>query len=190
MIDEVNKNKLPNRTIVREVLLSVCLAGYLSLTIISLMPASEGKSRVLDLVGLWWNYWGLDQNWALFSPVIRSINYHTTAVLTFLDGTKLVWQVPRMDKLTLLDRFRYEKFRKWGVDSLPWPDYKSFWTDTAKFVGRKFYRQENMPVCFSLQLHWIEIPKPETNFVDRNALPEHTKTNTIFSYRYLKGDIP
>jgi hypothetical protein len=182
------KTRLPNLTTLRELVLSVCFVCYIGLTVIWLLPNSEPKTRIFDHLSVWWNFWGLNQNWSLFSPEIRSINLHVSAVITFEDGTKLIWQAPRMDKLGLLDRFYYEKFRKLVIDSMPWPSYKSFWIDTAKYVGKKFYCPENKPVWFSLQLHWIEIPKPEGNLVDRNALPEHTKIYTVFSYKYGKED--
>jgi hypothetical protein len=99
-----------------------------------------------------------------------------------------------MKRLNYIERFRDEKYRKWCVDSLPWPDYKEFWPDFARYTGRKFYNKANKPVSLSLQLYWIEIPKPGSgpngNAVPAGALPEHTKMNTVLFYRYRPEDLP
>ena len=182
------RTKSLNLTTIKEILLSICFAWYIAMSIIWLLPTSEPKTRIMNTAGIWWNYWGLNNNWSLFSPEIRGINLHVSAVLTFADGSKLLWQAPRMDKLGLLDRFYYEKFRKLIIDSLPWPNYQAFWFDAARYVGRKFYCAQNEPTWFSLQLNWVEIPKPEGELVDRNALPEHTKIYTVYSYKYTRED--
>ena len=98
-----------------------------------------------------------------------------------------------MSRLNYFERFRDEKFRKLCVDSLPWPDYKEFWPDFAKYMGRKFYNKANKPVSLSLQLFWIDIPKPDSrkdgSIVPVSALPEHTNINTVLFYRYSGADL-
>ena len=181
-----------------QIALSALIAVYLFFTISWLSPESEARTRIVEPIKQFWLFWGLDQNWRLFSPVIKNINFHTVAVITFEDGYRLNWELPRMKRLDYFQRFRDEKYRKWTIDSLPWPDYKPFWPDFARYVGRKFYNPVNKPVSLTLQLYWIEIPKPETKglgnivapIVPAGALPEHTKMNTVFFYRYQPGDLP
>jgi len=181
----------PNKIL--EPLLSVLIAVYLFFTIGWLSPESETRTRILEPVRQFWLFWGLDQNWRLFSPVIKDINFHTMAVLTFEDGYRLSWELPRSKRLDYFERFRDEKYRKWCVDSLPWPAYKEFWPDFARYAGRKFYTQSNKPVSLSLQLYWIEIPKPVVDakgaILPVSALPEHTKMSTVFYYRYKPEDL-
>lgn len=174
----------------REICLSVTIALYLSLQIAWLSPDCLLRTRIVEPVKQFWYFWGLDQSWRLFSPEIKNINFHTVAVLTFEDGMKLNWELPRMKRLNYWERFRDEKYRKWCVDSLPWPDYKEFWPDFARYVGRKYYQKDNKPVSLSLVLYWIEIPKPEGEIVPVSKLPEHTRMNTVFFYRYNPGDLP
>jgi hypothetical protein len=100
----------------------------------------------------------------------------------------MIWQLPRMDKLNLIDRFRYEKFRKWDVDSLPWPDYKNFWPDFARYSGRLYYCPENKPVQLTLHIFWNDIPRPSDKLTDRSDLPQHTKLQTQFTYFYTDKD--
>jgi hypothetical protein len=179
---------------VTEAVMSALIVSYLFFTITWLSPESDLRTRVLEPVKQFWYFFGLDQNWRLFSPVIKDINFHTVAVLTFEDGYMLNWELPRMKRLDYLERFRDEKYRKWCVDSLPWPDYKEFWPDFARYAGRKFYNKANKPVSLSLQLYWIEIPPPPRQagekIVPVAELPEHTKMNTVFYYRYKPEDLP
>jgi len=174
-----------------EAALSVAITVYLFFTVTWLSPESPTRTRILEPIKQFWLFWGLDQNWRLFSPVIKDINFHTMAVMTFEDGYRMSWELPRMKRLNFVERFRDEKYRKWCVDSLPWPDYKEFWPDFARYAGRKFYNKDNKPVSISLQLFWIEIPKPDDkSFVPVASLPEHTKMNTVLYYRYRSEDLP
>jgi hypothetical protein len=152
-----------------EAVLSSLIVVYLFFTVTWLSPESETRTRFLEPVKQFWLFWGLDQNWRLFSPVIKDINFHTMAVLTFEDGYRLSWELPRMKRLNYIERFRDEKYRKWCVDSLPWPDYKEFWPDFARYTGRKFYNKANKPVSLSLQLFWIEIPAPGKGVPDKGT---------------------
>jgi hypothetical protein len=177
-----------NWPLYREIALSLCFCTYIFFSVTWLSPDSELKTRLLAPVKLWWNFWGLNQNWALFSPVIRNINYHSIVIMTFSDGTRMIWQLPRMDKFSLVNRFRYEKFRKWDVDCLPWPDYKNFWPDFARYSGRLYYRPGNKPVQLSLHLLWNDIPAPVGVLTDRDSLPPHTRFQTQFTYFYTDKD--
>lgn len=185
-----SKNQTLERLTGREIALSSLICLYLFIQIAWLCPDSKPRSAIIEPVKLFWHFWGLDQSWKLFSPEIKNINFHTVAIITFADGMKLNWELPRMKRLNYLERFRDEKYRKWCVDSLPWPDYKEFWPDFARYAGRKFYRPDNKPVSLSLVLFWIEIPSPEGKIVPVANLPEHTKMNTVFYYRYKPEDLP
>jgi hypothetical protein len=172
----------------KEIALSFVVASYLFFTITWLCPDAPLKTRILEPVKQFWLFWGLEQNWKLFSPEIREINFHPEAILTFANGDRMIVEMPRMNRLSYGERFRLEKFRKWSIDSLPWPDYKEFWPDFARYIGRKHYNQ-NKPSTLSLNLYWIEIPKPSASS-NVAALPEHTKMSTVFFYKYKAEDLP
>ncbi len=126
-----------NWQLVREIVLSLVICTYWFYAFTWVSPDSTLKERILERVRVWWNFWGFYQNWNLYSPVIRDINFHTIITMTFADGTVMVYQMPRMDKYNLYDRYRMEKFRKWGNDVMPWKDkYKEFWPDFARYFGR------------------------------------------------------
>src|SRR6516164_7758405 len=121
-------------------LIACLVALYFFYAVVWLCPACEFKRRLLAPVNHLFFYWRLDRSWALFSPTIRTINYHTGVTVTFEDGTKVIWELPRMDRLNMWERLRWDKWRKLDVDSLPWDIfYKDFWPDFARYVGRKYY---------------------------------------------------
>lgn len=151
-------------------------------------PTTVIKKTIVEPIKVFWLFWGLEQNWALFSPVIKDINYHTVGVLTRRDGSNEIWEVPRMDKLNLLERFRLEKYRKWSIDSLPWPDHKQFWPYIARYVGRQKFTEKNPPAKLTLLLFWTKIPSPLTSFTNRSELPPHTSCNNVFTYEYTSED--
>lgn len=177
----------------KELLLSLFIFTYLFYLIAWLSPENETRKRIIEPINTAWLFFGLDQNWKLFSPEIKDINFHTVAILTFEDGTKKIWELPRMKRLDFWQRFKDEKFRKWSIDSLPWPDYKEFHPDFAVYVAKKFYdpakSPKNKPVSLSLQLFWIDIPDPAKHFTKVENLPEHTRMNNVFFYRFKEGDL-
>ncbi len=185
---EIN-HKLSNKTSGRELFISLFICTYLFYLIAWLSPENETRKRIIEPINTAWLFFGLDQNWRLFSPEIKDINFHTLAILTFEDGSKKIWELPRMKRLDFWQRFKDEKFRKWSIDSLPWPDYKEFHPDFAVYVGKKFYNPSNKPVSLSLQLFWTDIPDPEKHFTKVENLPEHTRMNNVFFYRFKEGDL-
>lgn len=170
-----------------QIIVSVPLALYFILLIAYISPRNEARDRLVQSYELWWDYWRLDQNWALFSPGIRDINYHPSAVVSFEDGTEMAYPFPRNSKDGLMGELSGEKWRKLSIDSLPWPDFKPFWPDVARFIGRQCYAPSNKPVSMSLYLHWTDIPKPEVH-CSREKFPYQTKFQTVFVYRYKPGD--
>lgn len=170
-----------------QAVVSVLTLFYFLCVIVWMSPESTPRSYFIRPIQGIWQYWRLGQSWKLFSPVIRDINYHTSVRITFEDGSNTVWELPRLEKLNQFERFRQERWRKWAVDTLPWPNYKPFWPDLARYAGRKFYNPDNKPVRMSLYLHWANLPNPDMH-ISRENLPHHSKVNAIFQYRYTPED--
>jgi hypothetical protein len=175
-------------TLFKEVALSCLVAFYMCEAIASVSPDSSLKTAITEPVDNYWSFWGFTQSWSLFSPLIRNINFHAASTITFENGQVLLWQLPRMDRLDLYQRWRLEKFRKWDVDALPWPDYKSFWPAFARYAGRLYYSPTNKPKQLSLFYEYIEIPPPGEHLTDRYELPPHSKPVTVFTYFYKPED--
>lgn len=170
-----------------QTILSVLTALYLSVLIGTLSPPGLWQERLLDLTGPFWRYTRLDQNWRLFSPQLSRTNQHATTIITFEDGSKALFELPRMDRLSQLGRFKDEKFRKWSVDCLPTEKYKQYWPDTARYIGRRFYNEHNKPQALSLGIWWSDIPPP-TAGKGPDDLPVQSNYSPLFQYRFAPGD--
>lgn len=151
------------------------------------IPASPLFDSSRDPLRTLWQFWGLEQNWKLFSPEIRKINYHTVGIVTYKNGFKEIWEVPRLNKLDLGERISKDKFRKWGIDSLPWSTHKGYWPDLARFIGRSRFTADNPPAQFSLILLWTDGNPPEA-LNSRDQMPIHSKPSHVFTYNYGKDD--
>lgn len=71
---------------------------------------------------------GLFQSWDMFSPTPRAINSYVEAIVLYKDGTTKNWAFPRMDQLSLTQRYFKERYRKFAenvyedTNSALWPD--------------------------------------------------------------------
>jgi hypothetical protein len=151
-------------------------------------PEPEWRARVTGSSDLFWNFWRLDQNWNLFSPVIRSLNHHEAAIITLNDGTKTLVELPRNTKLGLSGKFKDEWWRKWSSDSLPFVNYKQFRPDVAKYLGRRFYNEADPPADFSLTYYTYNFPPPNVKVYSQTNLPPHSSYSQIFQYQYGAED--
>jgi hypothetical protein len=61
---------------------------------------------------------GLRQGWTMFAPNPIRANVYVEAEVTFADGSRAVWAVPRMEQLGHLRRQQKERFRKWSTERL------------------------------------------------------------------------
>jgi len=171
-----------------EIFLSLVSIFYVTYNAIWFLPDSSFKTTLLQPVRMWWNFWGFNQQWSLFSAGLSRYNLHTIMTLTFADGTTMLWEPPRMERMDLWDAFRLQKWRKWDVDYLPWDRYKEYYPDVARYVARLNYNPRNKPTMFQMHLCSTEIPAIDQEFIKRTQLPEHTTYSTIFVYKFSDRD--
>lgn len=78
---------------------------------------------------------GLFQSWDMFGPSPKSINSYVDAVVTHADGRVTTWSFPRMEQLSLTDRYLKERYRKF-VENVKEDMYSAMWPDVALHVAR------------------------------------------------------
>ena len=173
----------------RKVWISAFLLVYFTVNIILLLPKNALSASVASLTDEAWSFADMHQNWSVFGPDLRRINYHSTATVLYDDGSIRVIDLPRPELRSLFDKIRQEKFRKYLDDSLPWPPYSGqFAPDTSRYIARRCALPGLTPVLVSLRLNWIETPRPSAH-VNRDHLPPHTRQHTYFIYRVKPGDL-
>jgi hypothetical protein len=173
----------------RRIAISLFILTYLTLVEIWVGPTSGYiGDKLQNIIRPVVVFSGLDQQWTLFSPVIRNINFHSTAVITFQDGSTKLYEWPRMEKLSFFDRWRFEKMRKFMNDCMPWPEYRDFWPALARFLTRANLNPKNQPTYVSLAYNFVEIPT-FGNWTDRYHLPEHIHRVNWFVYKVIPKDL-
>lgn len=153
-----------------------------------LAPDVEWRSRVTSSVDFWWYFWRQDQNWNLFSPVIRNLNHHEAAIITLQDGTKTIYEMPRNTKFGLNTKMRDEWWRKWSSDSLAFVSYRQLRPDLAKYIGRRFNNPTDPPQTFSLTFYTYNFPPPTEKIYSQTNLPPHSSYSPVCDYEYKPED--
>lgn len=131
---------------------------------------------------------GLDQNWKLFSPELRGMNFHSQAIITFMDGTMKFYEFPRVERMEFFKKIRREKISKFLNDCFPWPNNDAFLPDTARFIARGNWDPENPPATITFAYNWVDSPK-FSQFIKQDELPQQTNRYTFFSYRVQPEDL-
>ncbi len=88
---------------------------------------------------------GLEQNWAFFSPKVRIDNHYNLAVVALQNGFLKLCELPRMEKLNILEKSQREKFRKLFDDNFPYHETGYIVPVFSRFLARANYSQYNPP---------------------------------------------
>lgn len=130
------------------------------------------------------------QHWSLFSPDVRHIIYHETALITFKDGSLKLYEFPRMEKLNHWEKFKHEKLRKLFGDCIPWPDYRVFLPSVSQFLAFSNTDNKNPPAIVTMIFNYSENPEPDpAKWNYRDSLPFHTDKNISFVYGVRETDL-
>lgn len=137
---------------------------------------------------------GMRQGWRVFSPELRTVNWHTLCLIEFKDGTLKAVEFPRMEKLSLLERFVHEKKRNILGDRITNPIYKRFRPMIARYYARanasNNLEPDNPPVRVSFVFASAPMPDIDSShWVYRDQLPEHTFKQVYFSYQVKAEDL-
>lgn len=169
----------------------IFVALYFTIAIVSLLPASPMQTRLNRLVSPISHAFNLSQNWKLFSPDLREINFCSYALIEFEDHTTKLYEFPRLEEMSGFEAYRRQKLCKLFQDSMPWPDFSLFWPDVARFVARANYdagEPSNPPVQVSLAYFWTSVPGMD-KFEKQSELKEPNRRFTYFVYRVKAEDL-
>lgn len=107
-----------------------------TITIWAIPAANPVTLAVRSLVRPYFLWTGLFQSWDTFAPSPRSINSYVTAAVTYEDGSAEKWPFPRMEQLSLGERYRKERYRKY-VENLESEQNEALWPDAARAIARR-----------------------------------------------------
>ena len=168
-----------------------CFAVFFIVVVLAwFLPESNFKSTALKFTEKPMQVLGWYQHWGLFSPLVRTNIYHETAIITFKDGSSKIYEYPRMDKMSLWEKFRREKLRKMFSDCMPWPGYNVLLPVFARHLAQSNNNPKNPPTSISYIFNWATNPDPvKERIVSRDNLPKHTNKEITFVYHISESDL-
>jgi hypothetical protein len=127
---------------------------------------------------------GLFQSWDMFSPSPKAINSYVDAIVLYEGGVTRNWSFPRMEHLSLTDRYFKERYRKF-VENLKEDKNSALWPDAARFVARINDAGTGASRRVYLFRHWSEII-PDDN---GSYHPRPWQTYLFYRYMVASGDL-
>ena len=104
---------------------------------------------------------GLFQSWDMFSPDPKSKNIYLEAVVIYKDGSTELWPFPRMEMLSLTQRYFKERYRKYE-ENLANDTYAALRPDAARHIARLANTHASPPHKVMLVVRWTDIIPPRT----------------------------
>lgn len=133
---------------------------------------------------------GMKEYWRLYGPDLREYNFHTTAVIQFVDGTCKLYEFPRMDRLSVGEKFVREKERSLFAQMLPNGQNKKFYPAVCRYLARANADPQNPPVKVTVIFMYIETPPPDPkHWIYRDQMPFHSKRILHFVYNVVPSDL-
>jgi hypothetical protein len=127
---------------------------------------------------------GLFQDWNMFSPMPKATNTYLQAVIIYKDGSTQMWDFPRMELLSLTQKYSKERYRKF-VEILLDQNNAALRPDVARYVARLPGIREKDPQQILLMVKWSNIlPNGDGTFT-RTALDQ----DVFYRYDVQPGDL-
>jgi len=158
----------------------LCFFGFSAIWFFSPM-SSRLPTPLRQLNGVW-SFFGIYQRWTPFAPWVPHANISGTAVITLANGMTRLWEFPRMDRMSLRERFYRQYWSKIVTTYAFFPRFKRLQPDMARYIAAKCASPDNPAEMVSITAHYGLIPPPE-RLVRRANLPRHTWSHTFFVYR-------
>ncbi|MFA6212010.1 MAG: hypothetical protein WCT03_23280 [Candidatus Obscuribacterales bacterium] len=195
-VEDLRASMLASKQAFKRIAFNLVIIGYLSLaTIVGVaeLPVVPDAYKG-NLISLGAPI-GMRQGWRVFSPDLRTTNWHTVCLIELEDGTIKAVEFPRMEKLSLIERFIHEKQRNILGDRITNPIYKRFRPMIARYYARANINQctvnaHGQPVRVTFV--FASAPMPDihgSHWVYRDQLPEHTFRQVYFSYAVKPEDL-
>jgi hypothetical protein len=127
---------------------------------------------------------GLFQSWDMFSPQPKATNSYMEALVLYKDGSTKIWSFPRMEQLTLTEKYSKERYRKF-VETILDNKNAALWPDVARYVARLPEIRAGQPQKVMLVAKWSDIVRQEDGTFTRALWDEHV----FYSYDVKPEDL-
>lgn len=127
---------------------------------------------------------GLFQSWDMFSPLPKAANTYLEAVIIYKDGATQMWNFPRMELLSLTEKYSKERYRKF-TEILLDERNAALRPDVARYIARMPNIRDKDPQQILLMVKWSNIiPNGDGTFT-RTPLDEYV----FYRYDVQPGDL-
>lgn len=141
-------------------------------------------SQCRNLLRPYFLWSGLFQSWDMFSPTPKAANSYLEAIIIYKDRSTQLWTFPRMELLSLRERFFKERYRKYE-ESLQSNEHSDLWPDAARHIARLNNNNANPPQTVMLVARWSDIIPRTDDTYDRGPWG----VNVFFSYDVQPEDL-
>jgi len=142
------------------------------------LPFVIGKT----LVRPYFVWSGLFQSWDMFSPSPSRTNSYLEAEIVYEDGTTEYWEFPRMERLSYIERYSKERYRKFE-ENLRDERYYDTWPDVASYIARQA-KGPKRPQMVMLIANWSDLVKND----DGSFTDSPWKSRVFYRYRVEPED--
>lgn len=121
---------------------------------------------------------GMTESWDMFAPDPKATDQFLKAIVFRASGQTEVYSFPRMEELSLWERYRKERYRKF-TESLLCNECSGLWPDVEKAVARRENKPADPPI--KVVLIKFESPiDPKAGSVGDDAVAQPTVLSEFF----------
>lgn len=176
----------------RKYLLSIFVVVYILLAnLIATANLDRYKtSRFKPIVHSVAVLFGIDQIWAVFGD-FRPMSYHSSAMITFGDGTQRLYEFPRFDKMSESEKFRHSKLRMIFYDFMANQKGEPFRPAIARYIAQCNANPLNQPTLMTFYFNYCDIPAPtQSMLLERSKVAHqmHVNKQPYFVYTVSQSD--
>jgi hypothetical protein len=144
----------------KHIAISVFIVAQSAVILSSMFPLGTWSNAVHEAFTLYLAFFGFDQTYAVFTSP-RKINKHLAGFIVYKSGLAELYDYPRTERFGLLDKLRFERFRKYFSDNLDSWNLADGRTDLARYIARTHNHPGDPPQAISLWTVTIPIPPPD-----------------------------
>ncbi|MBX9671622.1 MAG: hypothetical protein K2X93_28795 [Candidatus Obscuribacterales bacterium] len=131
-----------------------------------------GAVRYIEIATGWTQWWS-----AFSHPTDR--NFYCSVISTFEDGSIGYRELPRMDKMSQMERFTHQKLYSCFHKYFPMPGYEPLFPDVCKWLIHRY--STNQPIMVSVICNTAVFGPPKKPVL-RDRLPAHTQKSVVVVY--------
>ena len=140
-----------------------------------------------------WRAWGapigMKQWWKVFADV-RTVNYHSAAVIEFADGTNKYYEFPRADQMPLAERFVKAPESIFFGEQIANLHNQKFLPAVARYLVRANFDRDNPPAQITFEVNSADIVDPHQKpWIWQDHLLHHNHRQIYFVYIVTPADL-